>query len=68
MNPIKTDATQQRTLINAEKYVIIQLKIFAYNGMIGAFKITPNLTIEEERNNILLGKLCLHTMDIMYVL
>ena len=30
-NPIKTDATRQRTLINAEKYVIIQLKIFGYN-------------------------------------
>ena len=42
-NPIKTDANRQRTLINAEKYVIIQLNIFGYNGIIGAFKIIPNL-------------------------
>ena len=60
-NPIKTDATRQRTLINAEKYVIIQLKIFGYNDAFddGAFKIIPNLIIEEEINNILLGKLSL---------
>ena len=56
-NPIKTDATRQRTLINAEKYFIIQLKIFGYNGITDAFKIIPNLIIEEEINNILLGKL-----------
>ena len=62
-------------MINAEKYVIIQLKIFCYNGITGAFKIIPNLIIEEEINDTLLGKLrlctilgILHTMDIMYVL
>jgi len=33
------------------------LKIFGYNGITGAFKIIPNLIIEEEINNTLLGKL-----------
>merc|ERR1712147_529150 len=43
--------------MGAEKYFIIQLKIFGYNGIADAFKIIPNLIIEEEINNILLGKL-----------
>merc|ERR1712147_380988 len=43
--------------MGAEKYFIIQLKIFGYNGITDAFKIIPNLIIEEEINNILLGKL-----------
>ena len=33
-NPIKTVTTGQRTLLNAAKYVIIQLKIFCYNRSI----------------------------------
>ena len=33
------------------------LKIFCYDNITGAFKIIPNLIIEEETNNILFGKL-----------
>jgi ubiquitin C-terminal hydrolase len=64
-NPIKTVATRQRTLLNAEKYVIIQLKIFGYNrSMNRGFKIIPDLTIEEEITNILIGTL--HLCAIVY--
>ena len=52
-NPFKT-ATWQTTLINTEKYVIIQLKIFGYNNIIGAFKIIQNHIMKEEINSIFL--------------
>ena len=57
-NPIRTVATRQRTVLNAEKYIIMQLMIFGYNRNTNhRFKIVPNLIIEEEVSNILLGKL-----------
>ena len=59
-HPIKAVPTQ-RTLLNAEKYVIMQLKIFGYNrSSNNHFKVVPNLVFEEEMNHILLGKLHLY--------
>ena len=64
-NPVKTVATRQRILMNAEKYIIMQLKIFGYDRICNRrFKIIPNLIIEEEIDNILLGKL--HLCAVIY--
>ena len=55
--PVRTVATQERTLINIEKYIILQLKVFGYNKHTQSpFKIVPNLKIEEEITNLVLGK------------
>ena len=57
-HPNGTEATRNRTLMNINKYIIIQLKTFAYNQMTQQiFKTTPNLQIEEQIHNELLGKL-----------
>ena len=62
-SPIKTVATRQRTLLYAEKYVVMQLKIFGYNRDNNrGFKIIPDLIIEEEINNILIGTLKLRAI------
>ena len=53
-----TEATRARTLMNLKKYIIIQLKTFDYDRKSQrTYKTVPNLTIEEQVNNILLGKL-----------
>ena len=63
--PIRTVSTRQRTVLNAEKYIIMQLMIFGYDRSTnGRFKIIQNLIIEEEINNILLGKL--HLCAVIY--
>ena len=55
--PTRTQASQNRTLWNVEKYLIIQVKIFNYDKKKKvSMKTTPNLIIEEEFQNILLGK------------
>ena len=57
-NPEGTAATQTRTVMNIEKYIILQLKTFGYDRISQQpFKRIPNLRIEEEVDNILLGKL-----------
>ena len=56
--PEGTAATQTRTVMNIEKYIILQLKTFGYDRISQQpFKRIPNLRIEEEVDNILLGKL-----------
>ena len=57
-HPDGTLATQGRTVMNLKKYLIIQLKTFGYDQCFRqSFKSIPNLQIEEQVENILLGKL-----------
>ena len=61
--PQKTQASYSSTLWNVEKYMIVQLKIFEFNRDTLAYtKKIPNLFIEEEINNILLGILDLRAV------
>ncbi|XP_066926766.1 uncharacterized protein [Clytia hemisphaerica] len=54
--PIKTNATQNITLLNVSDSLIIQLVIFSFNQTTGApLKLSPNLAIETKIENILLG-------------
>ena len=56
--PIRTTASRARTLMNVKECMIIQLKTFGYDQITRQpFKTIPKLVIEEEINNILLGKL-----------
>ena len=67
--PIRTIATQGRTLLNIEKYIIIQLKVFGYDEDTGrSFKIVPNLIIEEKFINVLLETLSLCAIGLLSLL
>ena len=56
--PNGTEATRARTVMNINKYIIIQLKTFGYDQTTQQiFKTIPELRIEEQIDNILLGKL-----------
>merc|ERR1712168_1625884 len=55
--PRGTDATRSRTLMNINKYLTVQLKMFGYDQITGHFKKNPILRIEEQVENILLGNL-----------
>ena len=57
VKPNGTDANRGRTLMNLNKYMIVQLKTFGYGQISGPFKKIPKLQIEEQVNTILLGKL-----------
>ena len=39
-HPVRTEASQNRTMINVEKYMIIQLKIFNYDEVSKDFSET----------------------------
>ena len=57
-HPEGTIATNGRTLTNFNKYLIIQLKTFGFDRCNRrSFKSIPNLQIEEQVENVLLGKL-----------
>ena len=56
--PDGTVATRARTLMNLNKYMIIQLKTFGYDQVSRQpLKKIPKLQIEEQVDTILLGKL-----------
>ena len=56
--PRGTAASQTRIVMNIKKYIILQLKTFGYDRISQQpFKRIPNLRIEEQVDNILLGKL-----------
>ncbi|XP_066930953.1 uncharacterized protein [Clytia hemisphaerica] len=56
--PIRTNATKSRTLFNVSHALIIQLVIFCYDQTTGRLKkLVPNLNIETEIENVLLGTL-----------
>ena len=56
--PDGTEASRARTLMNLNKYMIVQLKTFGYDRMSRQpFKKIPKLHIEEQVDTILLGKL-----------
>ena len=62
-HPEGTEATQVRTLMSINKYIIFQLKIFGFDRDTNqSYKISPNLQIDEEVDNILLGKLKLRAI------
>ena len=61
--PNGTDATRSRTLMNINKYLTVQLKIFGYDTTTGQhFKKNPILRIQEQVENILLGNLNLRVI------
>ena len=48
-HPVRTQAFQNRTMMNVEKYMVIQLEIFNYEPMSKDFsKTVPNLIIGEK--------------------
>ena len=48
-HPVRTQAFQNRTMMNVEKYMVIQLEIFNYDPMSKDFsKTVPNLITEEK--------------------
>ena len=62
-HPNGTEARQVRTLININKFMIIQLKMFGYDqSKQELYKIVPKLKIEEQVTSILLGKLNLRAI------
>ena len=62
-HPEGTVATQVRTLMSINKYIIIQLKTFGFDRYTKrSFKISPNIQIDEQIDNILLGKLNLRAI------
>ena len=55
-HPVRTQASQNWTMMNVEKYMVIQLKIFKYDQISKDFsKTVANLMIQEKMHNILLG-------------
>ena len=54
-HPVRIQTSQNRTMMNAEIYMVIQLEIFNYDQVSKDFsKTVPNLKIEEKIHNILL--------------
>ena len=48
-HPVRTQAFQNQTMMNVEKYMVIQLEIFNYDPMSKDFsKTVPNLITEEK--------------------
>ena len=61
--PTRTNATKATTVLNIADFIIIQLKLFYYDLATGtAHKLVPNLQIELEIENILLGTLTWHAI------
>ena len=61
--PTRTNATKSRTLFNVSDALIIQLVIFRYDQTTGSLKkLVPNLNIETEIENVLLGTLKLQAI------
>lgn len=57
-NPNGTAPTRSQTLMNVKKYLTVQIKTFDYDRIHQQLcKKVPNLRIEEQIHNILLGKL-----------
>ena len=61
--PTRTNATKARTVLNISDFIIFQLKLYHYDLTTAtAHKLVPNLQIELEIENILLGTLTLHAI------
>ena len=55
-HPIRTQPSQNQTMMNVEKYMVIQLKIFNFDQVSEDFnKTVPNFAIEDKINNMVLG-------------
>ena len=55
-HPVRTQAFQNRTMMNVEKCMVIQFKIFNYDQVFKDFsKTVSNLVIEEKIDNMPFG-------------
>ena len=67
-HPVRTQASEDRTIMNVEKYMVSQLKIFNYDDQVSKDfnKTVANLVIEEKIHNMLLGTFQLQAIILSY--